>query len=326
LARPARSFKDGGFSYGNTHSAILRTITFGIPGTPMPAHAGAVSEAELSALADYVIALGPPREVVEVSDTILQVTDRARVVRGFLPPAVDGAPQRPRGLLIGLTSGVTFEYRADDVRFVAVRQGEFVQRRDWTGRGGAPLLPLGKPSLVCGNGDPTPMFWSVPSSNSGQEPEPLRAQLRSTWTRGQRAGLHYDLLDASGQTWVKVQEEPQLALRESRAGVVRQLRLEGGSRPCSVRVDTSYLFQGRSEPGYTTSQTSNELLHWARGYPHEDGLIRIAGVRGPEGMRVGRDHVILALRPGQVAEIKLTLITGLNTDTLPMGNILGLTR
>ena len=37
LDRPARSFKDGGFSYGNTPVALFRTISVGIPGTPMPA-------------------------------------------------------------------------------------------------------------------------------------------------------------------------------------------------------------------------------------------------------------------------------------------------
>ena len=36
LDRPARSFRDGGFSFGNTPEALFRTISTGIPGTPMP--------------------------------------------------------------------------------------------------------------------------------------------------------------------------------------------------------------------------------------------------------------------------------------------------
>src|SRR5262245_50761866 len=65
LDRPARSFKDGGFSYGNTPEALLRTITFGIPGTPMPAAPSVLTEAQRKALADYVISLGPPGVIVK---------------------------------------------------------------------------------------------------------------------------------------------------------------------------------------------------------------------------------------------------------------------
>src|SRR6185295_1999320 len=42
LDRPARNFKDGGFSFGNTADAIFNTISSGIPGTPMPAFADAL--------------------------------------------------------------------------------------------------------------------------------------------------------------------------------------------------------------------------------------------------------------------------------------------
>ena len=47
LDRPARSFRDGGFSHGNTSEAIFRTLTFGIPGTPMPAAPSVLTEAEI---------------------------------------------------------------------------------------------------------------------------------------------------------------------------------------------------------------------------------------------------------------------------------------
>ena len=40
LDRKARSFKDGGFSFGNTPEALFRTLTTGIPGTPMPGFGG----------------------------------------------------------------------------------------------------------------------------------------------------------------------------------------------------------------------------------------------------------------------------------------------
>jgi mono/diheme cytochrome c family protein len=156
LDRPARDFKSGGFSFGNTPDALLRTITYGIPGTPMPAFAQAYTDTERLALAEYVRALGPPVEELDVSERVVVVTDRARVVRGILPPVTDGAPIRPRGLLIGTPEGLSFEYRIDDVRLLAVRQGEFVERTDWVGRGGTPLKPLGVPVVLFGGGDPGP--------------------------------------------------------------------------------------------------------------------------------------------------------------------------
>jgi len=55
LDRPARSFQDGGFSYGNTVDAILRTIVHGIPGTPMPTFDGALPESDLRRLAQHGI-------------------------------------------------------------------------------------------------------------------------------------------------------------------------------------------------------------------------------------------------------------------------------
>ena len=62
LPRPARSFLDGGFSYGNTREAIMRTVTHGIPGTPMPGFSAALDEAQRESLVEYVISLGPERK------------------------------------------------------------------------------------------------------------------------------------------------------------------------------------------------------------------------------------------------------------------------
>lgn len=151
LEKPARSFQDGGFGYGNTPEALFRTLTFGIPGTPMPSFAGALTEAERKELAAYVITLGPPVVEVKRSETLLVVRDVPLFARGKLPPIVDGAPEIPRGLLVGTPDGFTFEYAVDDVRLLGVRQGAFVERRDWSGRGGDALLPLGKLVHLCGD-------------------------------------------------------------------------------------------------------------------------------------------------------------------------------
>ena len=65
LDRPARSFRAGGFSFGNTPEAVFRTLSHGIPGSPMPSFE-LLPEDERRALAEYVLSLGPPRS--EASD------------------------------------------------------------------------------------------------------------------------------------------------------------------------------------------------------------------------------------------------------------------
>lgn len=144
LDRKARSFLDGGFSYGNTKDAILRSITHGIPGTPMPPFEKALTEAQRVELAQYVIAFGPDQIVVDPSESEIVVTDRPVIVRGKLPPIYEGEPEIARGLAIGLPDGFTFEYRTDDVRFVGARAGRFVNRADWGERGGTALEMLGQ--------------------------------------------------------------------------------------------------------------------------------------------------------------------------------------
>src|SRR6185436_13531288 len=86
LDRPARNFKEGGFSFGNTAETIARTIAYGIPGSPMPAFDAVLDEEQLRALAEYVVTLGPPVKEVSEAETLLHVTDRPLVVRGILPP------------------------------------------------------------------------------------------------------------------------------------------------------------------------------------------------------------------------------------------------
>jgi hypothetical protein len=173
LDRPARSFMDGGFSFGNTPVAIARTLGTGIPGTPMPGFGDVLNEEQRLDLARYVLTLGPPIETVDVEDTIMTVTDRPLIVRGILPPITDAAAINPRGLLIGTTNGFSYEYRTDDVRLLGIRQGDFVHRTDWTGRGGTPLEPLGQLVHVYSNGNP-------PATFSTADDRPLHADLRGT--------------------------------------------------------------------------------------------------------------------------------------------------
>src|SRR5262245_5152440 len=158
LDRPARSFQDGGFSFGNTPEALFKPISTGIPGSPMAGFDSSLSEEERRILAAYVVTLGPPVEEVKEEDMVLAVHERPLVVRGHLPPLGEGLPPHPRGLLVGDPSGITFEYDVADVRLLALRQGGFVKRTDWSGRGGTPLEPLGKVVQLVGGGAPHPLL------------------------------------------------------------------------------------------------------------------------------------------------------------------------
>ena len=222
LDRPARSFKDGGFSFGNTPETLFRTLSVGIPGTPMPAFEESLSVAERECLAAYVITLGPPVEEVTSEETILAVHERPAFVRGLLPALVEGGERWPRGLLVGTPDGMTFEYRADDVRLLGVRQGAFVARTDWSGRGGTPLEPLGKLVHVVEAGNPEPAFWLAADTS----PVAVQAHLRSTCVAGRDARVAYDLV-SGGRPLASVEESPCAVSTAQGAGFARHFVLTG---------------------------------------------------------------------------------------------------
>lgn len=144
LDRPARSFTEGTFSFGNTREALFRTVGAGIGGTPMPGFGSTMTDVERYAVVDHVIGLGPERQAAPVGATVMNVTDRPLAVRGSFK-ALDGSDDViPRGLLLGGLDGLSFQYDASAVDLIAVRQGEFVDRRDWENRGGDTLDPLGQ--------------------------------------------------------------------------------------------------------------------------------------------------------------------------------------
>lgn len=219
LDRPARSFRAGGFSFGNTEEAVFRTITSGIGGSPMPGFQSVLGEAERRALARHVIALGPEATPGPGLSSILTVATDPVVVRGQLPPLAAGGPEFPRALMVGNPDGMSFAYRADDVRLLAVYQGPFVDRKDWGERGGLPLEPLGRPIFLTDPaGDPAPE-WSA----GGQ---PLRARLLGTTAIGPRATLRYALLNSAGATLATVEESCRATAYPSGTGFVRELQVE----------------------------------------------------------------------------------------------------
>lgn len=301
LPRPARSFLAGGFSYGNTRDALNRTVAHGIPGTPMPGFSAALDDAQRAALVEYVISLGPERVEVEPNETVLAVSDRAQVVRGFVPAAVEGAPEFPRGLLVGLPTGTTFQYRADDVRLVAVRQGEFVERRDWGDRGGNPLKPLGRITFLCDEGRPAPTF-----ELNG---EALTAKLGSTRIDGDRARIAYRLHDAAGRVRATVVEIPTSRTTtlgagfERRFGIYMEADAEG-----TLTLDVLHP-RGRHENlsfGTRFAESRSTMNAWRA----EDGSVLVAAVDGPIETRLTQDSGAIELEaaPNARVEILVTLL------------------
>lgn len=223
LDRPARNFKEGGFSFGNTPEAVFRTLTHGIPGTPMPAWEQALTEGQRRVLAEHVLSLGPPQREVSDEETRLSVGDEPVFVRGILPPVDEGARQVPRGLLAGTPDGLSFQYDLDGLRLLAVRAGEFARRTDWGGRGGTPLEPLGR--VVWSDAGETPRLrWE--SAGRHGERRPLRARLLATHLAGTRAEISWALVgDGDGAPVALVTESPSAAVAHELPGFRRRLRL-----------------------------------------------------------------------------------------------------
>lgn len=300
LPRPARSFLAGGFSYGNTPTALRRTLENGIPGTPMPGFGATLSEEQRDLLIDYVISLGPERTPVEPSETVLAVEDRAVVVRGFLPPVVEGAPEHPRGLLVGLPTGTTFQYRADDVRLVAVRQGAFVERRDWVDRGGNPLAPQGAVTFLSEGGHPGATF-----ARAG---EPWFARLRSTRVTGATASIEYALVDADGRQHARVVETPFARATSVGSGFTRRFAITpAADEPASEWTLDAVRVHGDLQPLSSTS-VLDERIESTCAWRTEDGSLYVAHLVGPQLTSLGSQSLAVGVEPGVTIELELTLL------------------
>ena len=126
IDRPARSFIDGGFSFGNTVHAISKTTSSGIPGTPMPPFVDLLSPKQIKQVAVYVRSFAPTIQEATPDETEMKVLTTPLVARGMLPSLGDGLPMYPRGLMIGNPDRFSYEYSADPVRLLAIRQGNFL--------------------------------------------------------------------------------------------------------------------------------------------------------------------------------------------------------
>jgi len=325
LPRPARSFLDGGFSYGNTRTAILRVITHGIPGTPMPSFVDAVSAAEREELVEYVIGLGPERKEVLPGETVLVVGERPQIVRGALPPITEGAPAFPRGILIGTTTGTTFQYRADDVRLLGVRQGGFVERADWTDRGGKPLKPLGTPTFLCESGNPGATFRLATG-------EALVAKLKGTWIEKGRAGITYQLSREDGSLVATVRESPRSVVTEFGPGFERRFEIEPGSTAVVIEAHTVNARGSKAEfasgmevlslndPPPSHGEIRSQRCIWKQA----DGRYQVGLCSGPLAVDLNFGEIRIPLRPGEAVSFRLTLVSSVDAQTAELGFFLGI--
>jgi mono/diheme cytochrome c family protein len=301
LDRPARSFMDGGFSFGNTPEALFRTISTGIPGTPMPGFDSSLSEEERRLVASHVVTLGPPIEEVKEEDMVLDVRERPLIVRGLLPSLGEGLPAHPRGLLVGDPSGITFEYRVDDVRLLALRQGGFVKRTDWTGRGGTPLEPLGKVVHLVEGGRPRATFSLAGGAI------PLAARLSGTRVEKERVTVEYHLV-RDGIEVAHVAESPRVFATPLGTGFVRHFEIRGGQRP--VHLALADPTQG---PGTLELRMEGGDAYGAVNPTEHGSSYHVISLGAERWSR--RDGVaIVDIEPGAAATIELLSIPALVPD------------
>ncbi|MEZ6196613.1 MAG: cytochrome c [Planctomycetota bacterium] len=198
LATPARDFKAGGFAFGNTRDALFKTIGRGIAGKEMPAFRDVMTDAERWRLIDHLLTLMPKQTESDARARVLEPTDRPLIARGALYDGGNETARFPRGLLIGYPIGMSFEYRVDDPRLLKVREGGFVDRADWDGRGGARLEPLGREVYAIADGDPPRLFITAAGAALPGHYEGVR-------TEKDRAVLSYRLEGGTGvKEWNEV--------------------------------------------------------------------------------------------------------------------------
>jgi mono/diheme cytochrome c family protein len=202
LTTPARDFAAGGFSFGNTREALFKTISRGIAGKEMPAFAGVLGEDERWRLIDHLLTLMPAQKKVDAKARVLEPKDRPLIARGALYAAKGERAKITRGLMIGYPIGMSFEYRVDNPRLLRVREGGFVDRADWDGRGGALLVPLGQVVYEASAGK-APTTWrdrqgeSLVARFRGTEVDQNRVVIRSTLADGTQIAEWNEVLTTS---------------------------------------------------------------------------------------------------------------------------------
>ena len=165
---------------------------------------------------------------------------------------------------------------------LAVRQGGFADRRDWVGRGGDALAPLGAVIHLFGGGDPRATFALAEGG------EPLEARLTGSWVEGSEAGLSYALFDGGGARRAEVRESNRVRGLATGAAFERRLDLQLApeeATPLTVEIASW------GEP--VEWLAAAEPWHVAR---RPDGQYEAIRVEAPGGVRAERRADALVLR------------------------------
>ncbi|MGB0330858.1 MAG: c-type cytochrome [Planctomycetota bacterium] len=156
LERPARSFVEGGYIYGNTIAAVTRTLRRGIPGSAMPSFADSLTEHERSLLARHVLSLGPEGTDASPAECLVPTSEVPEVLDGplMVPGQPLSAPVGDVGLhpsrLLTFPGAPSVQFARGSWALVALRAAGPVRRDDWR-RGGRSITASGE------------VLWGAPS-------------------------------------------------------------------------------------------------------------------------------------------------------------------
>ena len=195
LERPARNFIAGAYGYGDSLSRVMRTLEFGIPGSAMPAFGETLSVQERTAMAQYVLSLGPKRRRVPANEGDLAAVERPKVLQGAFSDPCDRETTW-KGFLVGFPSGVTMQLRSDGLDAVAIyegtQDGAFARRTDWRGQGGSTARALGEEVWTLASGVKIAPYSTI-------DGRPLTSKLRSTRVHSEHLTLRFDLVNDAGE-------------------------------------------------------------------------------------------------------------------------------
>lgn len=239
LERPARSFVEGGYIYGNTIAAVTRTLRRGIPGSAMPSFADSLTEHERSLLARHVLSLGPESTDASPAECQVPTSGRPEVLDGplMVPGLASSAPVGDVGLhpsrLMTFPGGPSVQFARSDWRLTALRAEGPVFRDDWR-RGGRSITARGE------------VLWQPPSPEAEDpgalavrgEATPLPKRLRRTELMGRSILQQFSVTGAEGEA--RLEERVAIVAAGDDALILRDLQLSG---------DESITFQGFPAPG-----------------------------------------------------------------------------
>jgi|GEM_PF-1461856 len=226
LERPARSFVEGGYIYGNTIAAVTRTLRKGIPGSAMPSFADSLTEHERSQLARHVLSLGPEGTAPSAEACLVAPAEQAEVLDGplMIPGVAASAPVGDVGLhpsrLVVFPGGPSIQFTRGSWDVVALRAQGPVSRDDWR-RGGRSITARGE------------VLWQPPSPEAldpgalvvHSDGAALPKRLRRTELHERRIVQYFSVEAPTGEA--RVEEQVTTVTAGGDTLILRDLALSG---------------------------------------------------------------------------------------------------